>query len=161
MYRLSIQAEALKRIKFRQTDYVRQRRTVEKILDLAKAPSIPELCVQLDLPKTVQTKAEMLFEAYRRAQFDDQIDFSHPQYTTMSIYRCCKALQVKVSRAKLLRLSTLRGVQWTQLENDWAKWLSTNSEVLSTILAKSKSLKTANDDEGIFILNYNILKYDV
>lgn len=64
----------------------------------------------------------------------------------MSIYQCCKALKVKVSRGNLLRISTLRGVQWTQLEKDWAKWLGGN-DVLSTILAKSKTQRTKNDDE--------------
>lgn len=129
---------------------MRQRRTVEKILDLAKTPSIPELCVQLDLPKSVQTKAEALFEVYRGAQYDDQIDFTHPQYTTMSIYQCCKLLKVKVSRGNLLRISTLRGAQWTQLEKDWAKWLSTSSDVLSTIMSKCKSEKVTNDGESKF-----------
>lgn len=105
------------------------------------------MCVQLDLGISIQTKAERLFDAYRRAQFDDQIDFSHPQYTTMAIYQCCKALKVKVSRANLLRASTLRGVQWTQLEKDWAKWMTT-SDVLNTVTGKLNQRTVELVEEG-------------
>lgn len=126
--------EALKRIKCRPNDYLRQRRTVEKLLGTAKQITIAELCVQLDLVRNVQQLAARLFDAYReRAQIDDQSDFTHPQYAAMSVYQACKAQRVRVSRSTLLRHSHLRGAQWTLLEKDWIKCMGPADEVLAEL----------------------------
>lgn len=126
--------EALKRTKCRPNEYLRQRRTVEKLLGMAKQITVPELCVQLDLPARVQQQAARMFDVYReRAQIDDQSDFTHPQYAAMSVYQCCKAMHVKASRATLLRHSHLRGAQWTMLEKDWTKCMGTSEQLLAAM----------------------------
>lgn len=118
----------------RTNDYLRQRRTVEKLLGMAKQITVAELCVQLDLHRTVEQAATRMFGVYRdRAQIDDQSDFTHPQYAAMSVYQCCKAMRVKVSRATLLRHSHLRGVQWTLLERDWTKCMGQADGLLATM----------------------------
>lgn len=149
--------EALKRTTSRPADYQRQRRTVEKLLGMAKQITVAELCVKLDLPAAVQTQAGRMFDAYReRAQIDDQSDFTHPQYAAMSVYQCCKAMRTKVSRSTLLRHSHLRGAQWTILEHDWTKCMGPADGLLAAmqrLAAKTAPQQTAeaavDEDDGM------------
>lgn len=125
---------------------------------MAKQITVPELCVQLDLPQRVQPQAARMFAVYReRAQIDDQSDFTHPQYAAMSVYQCCKAMHVKVSRATLLRHSHLRGAQWTLLEKDWTKCMGSSEQLLASMkLEESRLTKEAErraDEEDLKATN--------
>uniref|UniRef100_A0A182Q437 Origin recognition complex subunit 6 n=1 Tax=Anopheles farauti TaxID=69004 RepID=A0A182Q437_9DIPT len=117
---------ALRLSGLKKTAYANGRRTVEKILDINKTVGIGEICVQVGLSQ-VQQEATGLLEAYKRYAGEGQanIDFTHPQYATMAVYQACKRQKLKPPKTKLVSFSHLKPAQWSLLEKNWDKFLTT------------------------------------
>ncbi|XP_050080862.1 origin recognition complex subunit 6 [Anopheles maculipalpis] len=117
---------ALKLSGLKKPSYANGRRTLEKILDINKILGIGEICVQVGLSQ-VQKEATALLEAYKRYAGDQGgvTDFTHPQYATMAVFQACKRQKIKPPKTKLVPLSHLKPAQWTMLEKNWDKFLST------------------------------------
>uniref|UniRef100_A0A182M6L8 Origin recognition complex subunit 6 n=1 Tax=Anopheles culicifacies TaxID=139723 RepID=A0A182M6L8_9DIPT len=117
---------ALKLSGMKKASYANGRRTLEKILDINKTLGIGEICVQVGMSQ-VQKEATNLLEAYKRyaGQGQGETDFTHPQYATMAVFQACKRQAVKPPKTKLVTLSHLKPTQWTMLEKNWDKFLTT------------------------------------
>ncbi|XP_058835110.1 origin recognition complex subunit 6 [Topomyia yanbarensis] len=123
--------------------YVNNRRTIEKLLDINQLIGINEVCIQLGLHQ-VQKEATALLNSYKTfvGAGSTEIDFTHPQYATMSVFQACKRLKVKPPKAKLISLSHLKPTQWTLLEKNWEKFLANATDVSATAATKLKQNKT-------------------
>ncbi|XP_058465985.1 origin recognition complex subunit 6 [Malaya genurostris] len=123
--------------------YANNKRTLEKLLDINQLMGINEICIQLGLHQ-VQKEATFLLNSYK--SFVDgrsaEIDFTHPQYATMSVFQACKRIKVKPPKAKLVSLSHLKPAQWSLLEKNWENFL-VNSSGLNSATSKLKQPKAS------------------
>lgn len=131
-------------------EYARQKNTFDKLLGMNRQLKLKDICLQLELPQSIQTNAQRLLNAYEMsAKFKDDIQSAH--CLTMAVYQCCKQQKIKSKvKNKLVALSNLDGGQWKQLEDQWDKWIASAEPF------KEKSMPTTNsgtqrtvDDERI------------
>lgn len=130
-------------------EYLRQKRTIEKLLDVGKVLRIADVCMQMNINHSVKEQAERLFAHYRMKSMNAQTDFTHPQYVAMAIWLCCKRAKVKVSRTDLVAVGHLKLAQWKQLEEDWTKWMA-NNDVLDDAKKIFAAAASMDVDEGWF-----------
>uniref|UniRef100_A0A1B0FMY7 Origin recognition complex subunit 6 n=1 Tax=Glossina morsitans morsitans TaxID=37546 RepID=A0A1B0FMY7_GLOMM len=119
------QEQAIKISGLRKTHYIKNRRMMEKLLDINKPLTIKEVCKKLNL-NDVWKKAEELLQLYHNVTSSENVDvdINHPQYSVMAVFMACKLCKKKVSKPKLLPLSNLRPTQWHHLEQRWDKLLA-------------------------------------
>uniref|UniRef100_A0A1A9W741 Origin recognition complex subunit 6 n=1 Tax=Glossina brevipalpis TaxID=37001 RepID=A0A1A9W741_9MUSC len=146
--------QAIKISGLRKTQYVNNRRMLEKLLDLNKPLVIKEVCIQLNLGD-VWRKAEELLQLYHSVMISEKIDvdIKHPQYTVMAIYMACKVCKKKVSKPKLFPLSNLRPTQWQQLEHKWEKLLALHYKESVTNKCEQSVVHNNNVGQATNIIN--------
>ncbi|CAD7012181.1 unnamed protein product [Ceratitis capitata] len=119
--------QAVKLSTLRKSHYTKQKRMIEKLLDLNRIVGVNDICVQLGMTEVSQ-KANELLDLYKTVMAKecagDENDFIHPQYAAMAVFVAAKILKQKVSKAKILSFSNLRQSQWQQLELRWNKFLA-------------------------------------
>lgn len=132
--------EAIRYSGLNQKEYARQKNTFDLLLGLNRQLKLKDICLQLELPQSIQTNAQRLLKAYERsAKFKDDIQSAH--CLTMAVYQCCKQQKIKQKvKNKLFALSNLDGGQWKQLEDQWNRWIA------STEPFKEKSMPIINSE---------------
>lgn len=138
---------ALKLCGMKKSAYANARRILEKILDISKTIGISEICIQLGLGNLAPKEATTLMEKYKRyvGGGSSDIDFTHPQYAAMAVFQACKKLKVKPPKTKLVAYSHLKPAQWSALEKNWEKFLSSSADVDMT--EKSKASRADEDTQ--------------
>lgn len=133
--------DAIKYAGLNKKEYGRQKKTFDKLLGLDRQLQLKDICLQLDLPQTIQSMAQRLLKAHEMsAKFTDDIQSAH--CLTMAVYQCCRRQKIKSVKNKLCELSNLDKSQWKRLEEQWDKW------IVSAEPFKEKSMPTANDESG-------------
>lgn len=135
------QIEAIKYSGLNKKEYIRHKNTFEKLLGLKRHLQLKDICLQLDLPQTIQTKAQQLLNAYQMSEkFTDNIQSAH--CLTMAVYQCCKQQKIKSVKNKLSAISGVDNSIWKQLEERWNKWIVTAEPF------KEKLVSNFNDENA-------------
>ncbi|XP_055628072.1 origin recognition complex subunit 6 [Toxorhynchites rutilus septentrionalis] len=149
---------ALKLSGLKKSAYANSKRTLEKILDINKIIGINEICIQLGLNQ-VQEEATKLLDSYKRftGNGNVEVDFAHPQYATMAVFQACKRQKVKPPKAKLVSYSHLKPAQWTLLEKNWEKFLSSAADLSAASKSKdNKAIEADNPTEERLIVDERV-----
>lgn len=94
--------------------------------------------------KELEENATKILKEYKTSH--DIIE-SHPQYDAMAVYHTSKMMKIKVNEEKLIDLSHLKRMQWTQLKTQWHRWLEDNKVNLKALPNKRK----VDDGMGHFL----------
>lgn len=116
--------EAIKLSGLNKKEYGRQKKTFDKLLGLTRQLHLKDICLQFELPQSVQLNAQRLLKAYEMSgNFTDDIQSAH--CLAMAVYECCKQQKIKFKaiKSKLSALSGLDSGQWKRLEEQWDKWI--------------------------------------
>lgn len=134
-------------------DYARKKQFFDKLLGLSKQIRISDVCLQLDLPDTIQCDAKRLLDVYAStAKFADDAQSAHN--ITMAVHQCCKYRKIKTKlRPKLIALSNIDAAKWKRLEEQWDKWIESaepfqkriSCTVTSNALANASLSNEANE----------------
>lgn len=114
--------EAIKYSGLNKKEYFRHKNTFDTLLGLKRQLQLKDICLQLDLPQSIQTKAQHLLNSYQMSEkFTDNIQSAH--CLTMAVYQCCKQQKIKSVKNKLSALSGVDNSTWKHLEEQWDKWI--------------------------------------
>lgn len=117
---LAIQQSCLKK-----SIYSKNKKILQKVLDLNKKLTIDEVIRKLGITHTnnVEKLAKEIFKYYMKQQTYEDQDIN-PAVFVMSVYFACKYENVKVLKKNVLNLSNLTHSQWGIMEKSWEKWTS-------------------------------------
>lgn len=114
--------DAIKLSGLNNKDYNRQKNGFDTSLNLKRQLQLKDICLQLELPQTLQSNAQHLLNAYKISEkFTDDIQSAH--CLTMAVYQCCKRQKIKSVKSKLSALSGLDSGQWKRFEIEWNEWM--------------------------------------
>lgn len=114
--------DAIKYSGLNNKDYNRQKNRFDAMLNLKRQLQLKDICLQLELPQTIQLNAQRLLNAYEMSEkFKDDIRSAH--CLTMAVYQCCKRQKIKSVKSKLSALSSLDSGQWKRFEKEWDEWM--------------------------------------
>lgn len=141
--------QAIKLSGLKKREYNRQKELFEKLLDLTKELSLPEICAQLELNDAIKICANRLLTEYKKRNILlNDVNIQQQMLSSMAIYQSCKLKKFKGSniKAKLMHLSKLNVNSWKQLENEWNEWIEKYS--LQTDQLKINRNLTETEEEG-------------
>lgn len=141
--------EAVRYSGLNKKEYIRHKNTFDTLLGLKRQLQLKDICLQLDLPQTIQTKAQHLLNAYQMSEkFTDNIQSAH--CLTMAVYQCCKQQKIKSVKNKLTALGGVDNSTWKQLEEQWDKWIGSAEpfkEKMVPTHSDSDSARKVDDEE--------------
>lgn len=107
------------------SSYNKNRKTIQKVLDLNKKLTIDEVIRKLGITHSsaVEKKAKEIFRVYMNLQSFHNHDIDSSVFV-MSVYYACKFENVKIAKKNVLNLSSLTHGQWVTLEKSWEKWVN-------------------------------------
>lgn len=73
--------------------------------------------------KELEERATTMLKEYRAT---NELTDSHPQYDAMAVYHTSKMMKLKVNEEKLIDVSHLQRMQWSNLKTQWQRWLEVN-----------------------------------
>lgn len=139
--------DAIKYSGLTKKEYGRHKKMFDKLLGLERQFQLKDICLQLELPQTIQTKAQQLLNAYQMSEkFTDNIQSAH--CLTMAVYQCCKQQKIKSVKSKLSALSGVDTGTWKQLEEQWDKWIVSAEPFKEKLVSISheESARIVNDE---------------
>lgn len=143
-------AEILKVLKMKKTEYAKQKQTFEKLLNLTKKLQLNEICAQFGFSEVIKNDAITLLAEYgKRMKFSDDTD--SPHCITMAIYQAWKQRKLKGGtevKRNLLSLSKLNSCKWKSFEADWDKWIEQDSPLVRKIVKAKTTNDSATDADG-------------
>ncbi|XP_070501102.1 origin recognition complex subunit 6 [Chironomus tepperi] len=135
---LAIQQSCLKK-----SIYNKNKKILQKVLDLNKKLTIDEVIRKLSITHTnnVEKLAKEIFKDYMKQQTYEDQDIN-PAVFVMSVYFACKYENVKVLKKNVLNLSNLTHSQWGTMEKSWEKWTSSfNKKAKGSTKKESEAVK--------------------
>ncbi|XP_059607695.1 origin recognition complex subunit 6 [Phlebotomus argentipes] len=121
---------ALKVSGMRKAQYANYRRIIQKLIGNSKSVKIPDLCLQLGLPRHVQEAAIQQLPKYLgyMTRVNRGLDEKHPQYAVIVLYGIARQNKVRVSKSAFANVCNLKTDQWKILEESWGKFNKESQE---------------------------------
>lgn len=113
---------ALSLLNIGKAKYRKDKQIIQRILNVTQVPDVKSICstIRVTKSKELEENATRMLKVYRDT--NDAIE-SHPQYDAMAVYHTSKMMKIKVNEEKLIEVSHLRRMQWTNLKTKWNRWL--------------------------------------
>lgn len=119
---------------------------IEKILDLNRPLTVNDICITLGVQELC-TKAKELFEVYKKYNIEvTEDEILHPQYSTMAVYQASKIRKKRIPKQKIISMSHLKQVQWTNLEKKWDKFINNNPNLKADLSLEKKIMVKASEE---------------
>lgn len=142
------QDDAIRFTNMGKKEYVRNKKMFEKLLGLQRQLQLKDICLQMDLPSSIQSNAQRLLNAYASsAKFADDIQSAH--CLTMAVYQCCKRQKLKSTKQKLMALSDLDAAKWKQFEEKWDKWIVTEEPLKENTTSTKTTTKEPTEVNNV------------
>lgn len=136
----------------KKTVYSKNKKILQKVLDLNKKLTIDEVIRKLSISHTnnVEKLAKEIFKDYMKQQTYEDQDIN-PAVFVMSVYFAAKYENVKLLKKNVLNLSNLTHSQWGTMEKSWEKWTSsfnkkTKGGTKKEVEAVKENVPESNDD---------------
>lgn len=115
--------------------YRKEKNIIQRILNVTQVPDVKSICLSIRVAnnKELEDNATRILNDYKVSK--EVID-SHPQYDAMAVYQTSKMMKIKVNEEKLIDVSHLKRMQWTNLKNKWHRWIEENKISLKAIPKK-------------------------
>lgn len=144
--------QAIKLSGLKKKEYNRQKELFEKLLDLTKELSLPEICAQLELNDAIKICANRLLTEYKkRNTLLNDVNMQQQMLASMAIFQSCKLKKFKGSniKAKLMHLSKLNSHSWKQLENEWNEWIEKYPPQTDQLKVNRNCAETEEEGENL------------
>lgn len=123
--------------------YRKEKHIIQRILNVTQVPDVKSICLSIRVANNAELEknATRILNEYRASK---GLTDSHPQYDAMAVYQTSKMMKIKVNEEKLIDVSHLKRMQWTNLKNNWHRWLEENKVTLKAV-PKKRSADTGVD----------------
>lgn len=113
-------------------------------------PDVKSICLSIRVANTkeLEENATRILNEYKVSK---ELAESHPQYDAMAVYQTSKMMKIKVNEEKLIDVSHLKRMQWTNLKNQWNRWIEENKVTLKAMPKKRNAEKGTTIVEDVFV----------
>lgn len=134
------QETALSLLSYGKAKYRKEKNIIQRILNVTQVPDVKSICLSIRVAnnKELEENSARILNEYKVSK--DLTD-SHPQYDAMAVYQTSKMMKIKVNEEKLIDVSHLKRMQWTNLKNQWHRWLEDNKITLKGVQKKRSADK--------------------
>ncbi|KAJ6626123.1 Origin recognition complex subunit 6 [Pseudolycoriella hygida] len=129
------QGAAFQLLGYGKEKYRKEKNIILRVLNVNQVHDIRTICQSIKAINS-QELEENATKMLKDFKVSKDVTDAHPQYDAMAVYQTSKMMKIKVNEEKLIDASHLKRMQWTNLKNQWHRWLEENKITLKNFSRK-------------------------